>query len=270
MSDDIAKLQDENRHLKERLQKQHEQLLQSEKMAALGELLAGVAHEINTPLGALKSNSNLFIRAFERIQNMLTDESLPEEICRHPELQKLLANITQLNQVNEKATSRIEAIVNGLRKFARPSDNKPEEADVHECLEGSLMLVHHELKGRVEVVREYGDIPHIKCYPNQLSQVFLNLLVNACHAIEERGKITIRTSSKDEFVVIEIEDTGKGISPENLDRIFQTGFTTKGPGEGTGLGLSIVQQIVDDHHGRIEVESTPGEVTTFRLFFPKQ
>ncbi len=269
MSDDIKILQDENRKLKERLQRQHEQLLQSEKMAALGELLAGVAHEINTPLGALKSNSNLFVRAFERIQLMLSDKSLPDEACRHPELQKLLSNITQLNQVNEAATSRIEAIVNGLRKFARPSEEKPEVADIHECLDGSLVLVHHELKDRVEVIRDYGDIPFITCYPNQLSQAFLNLLINACHAIKERGRITIRTFVDNDQVVIEIADTGIGIAPEHLERIFNSGFTTKERGKGTGLGLAIVQQIVHDHNGRIEVNSTLGKGTTFRLSFPR-
>lgn len=268
MSDDTRRLRQENQQLREQVRRQHEQMIQSEKMAALGELLAGVAHEINTPLGALKSNSNLFVRAFERIQAMLSDESLPEEICHHPELQKLLLNITQLNQVNETATARIEAIVNGLRKFARPSEEKPQAADVHECLDGSLMLVHHELKNRVEVVRQYGDIPPIKCYPNQLSQVFLNLLINACHAIGDRGQITIRTFTENDSVVIEISDTGVGISKENLERVFESGFTTKEPGKGTGLGLSIVKQIVDDHNGRIAVSSTVGKGTTFRLEFP--
>ena len=140
--------------------------------------------------------------------------------------------------------------------------------DIHEGLENTLTLVHHEIKNRIEVHRDYEDIPPIKCYPNQLNQVFMNLLVNASHAIEGVGEIFIKTHLRDGAVVIEIRDTGIGIPEEDLERIFDPGFTTKGFGIGTGLGLSIVYQIIEDHRGKMEVESQVGVGTTFQPFLP--
>ena len=143
-----------------------------------------------------------------------------------------------------------------------------DEVDIHEGLENTLILVQHELKNRVEVLKDYGKLPFVKCYPNQLNQVFMNLLVNASHAIEGQGKIFIHTYHKNDTAVVEIRDTGKGISQKDLQRIFDPGFTTKGFGVGTGLGLSIVYQIMKDHKGKIEVESELGQGTTFRIVLP--
>ena len=159
-------------------------------------------------------------------------------------------------------------IVRSLRKFARLDEAELDEVDIHEGLDNTLILVQHELKNRVDVLKDYGKLPLIKCYPNQVNQVFMNLLVNASHAIEGQGKIFIRTHHNNASVMVEIRDTGKGISQEDLPRIFDPGFTTKGFGVGTGLGLSIVYQIMKDHKGKIEVESELGQCTTFRIILP--
>jgi len=237
-------------------------------MATLGNLVAGVAHEINTPLGALKSNNDIFIRSFVKVKSILSDPKVPSELREHPQLTRLFESIEKLNAVNRTAVERIVAIVISLRKFARLDEAELDEVDIHEGLENTLTLVHHEIKNRIEVHRDYEDIPLVKCYPNQLNQVFMNLLVNASHAIEEKGDIFIKTHLRDSTVVIEIRDTGIGIPKEDLLRIFDPGFTTKGFGIGTGLGLSIVYQIIEDHKGKIEVESQVGVGTTFRLLLP--
>ena len=250
------------------LREKQAQLVQSEKMAALGQLVAGVAHEVNTPLGALRSNMDTFIRSVRKVKGALCPAEMPAETSQQPELIRLLDDIEKLNAINETATERIVAIVGSLRKFARLDLAEVAEVDIHEGIENTLTLVHHELKNRVEVHKEYGRIPPIQCYPNQLNQVFMNLLVNASHAIEGRGTIFIKTRSNDDSVIVEIRDTGIGIPEKNLARIFDPGFTTKGFGVGTGLGLSIVFQIIQDHKGKIEVQSKVGEGTTFRLTLP--
>jgi PAS domain S-box-containing protein len=264
--------QDLERKVQERtleLRQKQAQLVQSEKMAALGNLVAGVAHEINTPLGALHSNNDIFVRTFEKFKTLLTDESIPGSVRENDELRKLLEAIDNLNSVSGTATGRIVNIVNSLRNFARLEEAEQKDADLHEGLESTLTLVHHQLKTRIEVVKKFGDIPYIRCYPNQLNQVFMNLLVNASQAIEDKGTITVSTGRRDpDKVVVEISDTGTGIPAEDLARIFDPGFTTKGVGVGTGLGLSIVFQIVDDHGGEIEVDSEVGKGSSFRVVLP--
>ena len=243
-------------------------LVQSEKMASLGQLVAGVAHEINTPLGALRSNMDTFIRTVQKVQEILSNPDNPAEVCRQSQLIGYFENIDKLNAINSIATERIVSIVGSLRKFARLDLAEVDEVDIHEGIENTLTLVHHELKNRIEVHKEYEKIPLIRCFPNQLNQVFMNLLVNASHAIKDRGKIFIKTRSHNGSVIIEIRDTGKGIPKQDLGRIFDPGFTTKGFGVGTGLGLAIVYQIVEAHKGKIEVESEVGKGTTFRLTLP--
>jgi two-component system NtrC family sensor kinase len=252
------------------LHQKQAQLTQSEKMAALGNLVAGVAHEINTPLGALHSNVDIFIRTFEKIRALVSAPSTPAEVREDPELLKLIDTVDDLNAVSRTATKRIVKIVDTLRNFARFEEAERKEADLHEGIESTLTLVHHKLKNRIEIVKNYGDIPRIQCYPNQLNQVFMNLLVNAAQAIEGNGTITVTTGWSDSGgeIVVEVTDDGRGIAPENLSKIFAPGFTTKGEGVGTGLGLSIVFQIVKDHGGKVEVESQPGKGTTFRVILP--
>ncbi|MEE8578012.1 MAG: ATP-binding protein, partial [candidate division Zixibacteria bacterium] len=250
------------------LNEKHSQLVQAEKMASLGQLVAGVAHEINTPLGALASNNDLFKRSLKKFRNIVEDESLPENLRADPHLMKLIDSMEQLNDVNLTASSRIVNIVRTLRDFARLDQADMDRVDIHAGIESTLMLVDHELKNRVELVKEYADLPAIMCFPNQLNQVFMNLLVNAAHAIEDKGRIIIRTLKENDELLVEIVDSGHGISKDNLKRIFDPGFTTKGFGVGTGLGLSIVHRIISDHKGRIEVESTEGKGTTFRVRLP--
>ena len=177
----------------------------------------------------------------------------------------MLEDIARINQL---ASERIVCIVRSLRNFARLDEAELKTADLHEGLDSTLTLVRHQLKNRIEVVKEYGDIPAIRCRPNQLNQVFMNLLVNAAQAVEGKGRITIRTFQSGDIVNIQISDSGKGIPQENLSRIFDPGFTTKGVGVGTGLGLSICFKIAQDHGGDISVESEVGRGSTFTLRLP--
>lgn len=258
------KVEERTRELKEK----QAQLAQAEKMAALGSLVAGVAHEINTPLGALKSNHDLFVRSMKRLRTQLNDPSMPESIRGDEHLTKMMTSIETLNVVNATAADRIITIVDSLRKFARLDKAEMDKVDLHEGIESTLTLVNHEFKGRITVVKEYGKLPKMECFPNQLNQVYMNVLVNAGQAIAGKGTITIKTSHSGNQVTLEFSDTGKGIAKDDLVKIFDPGFTTKGSGVGTGLGLSIVHQIVHQHSGHIEVDSEPGQGTTMRIILP--
>jgi len=236
------------------------QLIQSEKMAALGLLVAGVAHEINTPMGAIHSNNDIMRRAVTKIRSVIGPNPAGD-------VGRLLDILDEVARNNEIATDRIMHIVRSLKNFARLDEAERKKVDIHEGIESTLMLLEHEMKNRIRVVKQFGDIPEIECFPNQLNQVFMNILVNASHAIRDRGEITIRTWKDGETVKICIRDTGTGIPPEHLSKIFDPGFTTKGVGVGTGLGLSICYKIVQDHHGTIEVESSK-QGTTFTITLP--
>lgn len=241
-------------------------LVQSEKMASLGALVAGVAHEINTPVGSINSNSDVMIRALDKLQTTL--QNAPSEVKDNADLKRTLEVLGGIGKVNQTACERIVKIVRSLRNFARLDEAERKMADLHEGLESTLTLVHHETKNRIEVVRNFGDIPEIECFPDQLNQVFMNILVNATHAIEGKGKITITTRSNTGSVILTFSDTGKGISPENLVKIFDPGFTTKGVGVGSGLGLAICYRIVKEHGGRIEVQSELSRGSTFTITLP--
>ena len=265
------KLKEKNVELQKamhQLEVTQQKLIIQEKMASLGNLVAGVAHEINTPLGALISNNDIFIRSVKKMKILLTDLVSPADAPKDPILAKLFASIENLNKVSKTASERIIKIVNSLRTFARLDQAEMDTVDIHEGIESTLTLVYHELKMRIEVHKDFGDLPPISCYPNQLNQVFINILVNASQSIEDKGDIYIKTYTKDKKAVIEIKDTGKGIPKENLNRIFDPGFTSKSKGIGTGLGLSIVYQIIEDHNGSIEVESEIGKGTMFRIILP--
>lgn len=244
------------------------QLVQSEKMAALGDLVAGVAHEINTPLGAVVSNNDLVARAMAKTKEVLGD---PPQLDKARGFVDRAANVAEASR---EAYKRIGEIVRSLRNFARLDEAERKPADLHEGIESTLTLAAHLMKNRITVHREYGQIPAIDCYANQLNQVFLNMLVNAAQAIEGPGEITIRTRTEPgpgaapERVVVEISDSGAGIKPEHLAKIFNPGFTTKGVGVGTGLGLAISYRIIQNHHGKIDVESEMGRGTTFRITLP--
>jgi PAS domain S-box-containing protein len=243
------------------------QLVQSEKMAALGNLVAGVAHEINTPVGSIHANADVSRRALELIHAALEPKD-GEPSLDQAKIRRAIDILTEANTTTCTATERIVRIVKSLRNFARLDEAEVKTVDIHEGLESTLTLVYHEYKRHIEVIREYGDLPKIACYPNQINQVFMNILVNAIHAIPDKGTITIRTRSLGDKVQVIFTDTGKGIPEENLEKIFDPGFTTKGVGVGTGLGLSIVYKIVQAHRGKIAVESTVGTGTTFTLTLP--
>lgn len=244
------------------------QLVQSEKMAALGALVAGVAHEINTPLGSIHANTDVSRRALSVLRDNLPEPGDPVTSSKSERFLRALAILEEANRTSVTASDRIISFVRSLRNFARLDEAELKTVDIHEGLESTLTLVYHEYKNRIEIVRDYGQLPPITCFPNQMNQVFMNLIVNAIHATPKEGKITISTRSQDQHFMVTISDTGVGIPPENMRRIFDPGFTTKGVGQGTGLGLSIVYKIIQAHGGRIDVESEVGRGTSFRITCP--
>ncbi len=266
------------------LQDAQSQLLQSEKLASIGQLAAGVAHEINNPIGFVQSNLGTlesYIRDLLRIIEAYEtcEAALPPEIAPHGDivnlklqldLPYLKSDIPALLSESRDGISRVRKIVQDLKDFSR-LDSTPDwqYANLHDGLDSTLNIVQNEIKYQADVVKEYGVIPEIECLPSQLNQVFMNLLVNAAHAIEgPRGTITLRSGRSDDEVWIEVADTGKGIAEEVLGRIFDPFFTTKAVGKGTGLGLSLAYGIIQKHNGRIEVTSEVGQGTTFRVTLP--
>ena len=222
------------------------QLINSEKMASLGQLVAGVAHEINTPVASIKSNNGIVAKLLSSIE----DTDLKEML-------------TDINEIDKEAVNRISNIVTSLKKFVRLDEAELQEADINKELDLTLELIRHETKNRIQIVRNYGEIPTIKCFPNMLNQVFTNILINACQAIEGKGTITITTEYNDKKLVVKIKDTGKGIPQNQLNKIFSAGFTTKGVGVGTGLGLAICAKIIEKHKGEIIVNSEVGKGSEF-------
>jgi PAS domain S-box-containing protein len=277
----------EQRVLNKKLEQAHNQLLQSEKMASIGQLAAGVAHELNNPIGFVNSNLGtldgylhdlLFIvDAYGKAMSegdFAADvegaRSRIDKICKDRDLDFVRNDIFQLITESRDGIDRVRRIVLDLKTFSRAGVQESDYANLNQGLESTLNIVWNELKYKCKVVKELGELPLIYCQVSQINQVFLNLLVNAGQAIEEKGEITLRTHLADEgqSVVVEVSDTGKGIPPENLSRVFDPFFTTKPVGKGTGLGLSLSYSIVQAHHGRIEVESQVGKGTTFRVILP--
>jgi signal transduction histidine kinase len=238
------------------------------KMAALGQLVAGVAHEINTPMGALNSNHDTIRRALDKLQVILEDERVdPDEL---DDVRRIVKAISGVQETNAMAVERMGHIVGSLRTFGRPDRSEVGPLDVQEAIESTLTILGHELRGRIEVEREYGDVPPVQGYPNRLNQVFMNLLMNSCQAIPEKGTIGVRTALSEDGTraVIEIRDSGVGMTPDVVERIFEPGFTTKGSRVGMGMGLLITRQIVEQHAGSIAVESVAGQGTTFTIALP--
>jgi signal transduction histidine kinase len=268
MNHDLHQQISERKRAEQELRHTHSQLVQSEKMASLGMLVAGIAHEINTPIGAVCSMHNTLMRSVDKLKNLLAENSTQDDpTCKR--VQSLMQVMDDANQVIGSGTARVTDIVRRLRTFARLDEAELMETDIHEGMEDTLTLVHNELKHTVTVQRDFGEIPRITCYPGRLNQVFVNLLINAKQAIEGKGTITIVTRLRGEKIHISFTDTGSGIPPDKIDRIFDPGFTTKGVGVGTGLGLSICYQLIqEDHRGEITVESEVGKGTTFTIILP--
>jgi signal transduction histidine kinase len=262
------------------LQNTQMQLVQREKMASVGQLVAGVAHELNNPIGFVSSNVATLEDFVGRLRTMVDAYraragGLPEgeRLALQQQWETLKVDYalkyldTMIQGIREGA-DRTRKIVRDLRVFARSDDQVWQAIDVHEELESSLTLLNHLLKDRVRVLRKFGTVPPVECLRSQIDQVFLNLLANAAQAIQGAGEITIETGTESDSAVIAIHDTGPGIAPEVMGRIFDPFFTTKPVGEGTGLGLSISYEIVKKHGGEIAAESRPGEGATFTVRLP--
>jgi PAS domain S-box-containing protein len=257
------------------------QLLQSEKMASIGQLAAGVAHEINNPIGFVNSNLSTLqeyvdgmlrlLAAYERIEDTLVNEALQDvtHLKQEIDIGYLRGDIGNLLAESLDGLQRVRRIVKDLKDFSHVGELEQQSANLESGLDSTLNVVWNEIKYKADVVKEYGGIPEVNCIASQLNQVFMNLLINAVQAIEEHGRITIRTGHDEKTVWVEVEDTGKGIKPEQLGKIFDPFFTTKSVGMGTGLGLSLSYGIVKKHNGRIEVKSELGKGTSFRVFLPR-
>jgi two-component system NtrC family sensor kinase len=229
-------------------------------------LMAGLAHELNTPLGAIRSNRDVLQRVISRLSDILADEVVDDSEIE--QIRGLVKTLGEVVAVDHVAVDVITGLVASVRNFGRPDEVTKRRVDLHDGLESTLLLLGHELKHRIEVVKEYGDLPQIECFPSRVNQVFMNLILNASQAIGDEGTITIKTYSSDQHAVVEISDTGSGIAPGDLGRVFDAGFTTKKTKSGMGLGLRICKDIIERQGGTIEVESTPGAGATFRVLLP--
>jgi len=265
-------------------------LVQSEKMASLGQMVAGVAHEINTPLGYVRNNVEMVQGVFaqmrellgehERLAQMLTDESTEEQALSQllfkltaeaQDLQdsKLLEDTEALFGDTLYGVDTIRDLVINLRNFSRLDAARVAEVNLNDCLEQTLVIANNVLKNKVEVIKRYGEIPQVACSPSQINQVLLNMMSNAAQAIEhEQGRLLLKTEADGAWVRVSIQDNGKGIAQEHLPKVFDPFFTTKPVGQGTGLGLSISYQIVQAHGGTIQVASVVGKGTRFVISLP--
>jgi signal transduction histidine kinase len=244
------------------------ELVRSEKMAALGKLAAGVAHEINNPIGALKSTASTSARCISKIERLFEEKEKFAEIREDGDFQNYLRILKDNGKVFTTAGDRVAHTVNSFIQFARLDKAGFDKVDIHAGIDHTLELIRHELKARTRVVKEYGEVPQIACFPSELNQVFMNLLINAAQAIEDQGTISIRTFVEDEKVYIQIRDTGSGIPPEQIEGLFDPSFTRNGARVRAGLGLFSSYQAVKRHRGRIEVDSVMGEGSTFTIILP--
>jgi two-component system, NtrC family, sensor kinase len=291
VSDALEQLTERNRELSAanaQLEQAHQQLLQSEKLAAIGQLAAGVAHEINNPVGFVLSNLNsldtyvhdLFgvIDAYSGVEAQLgaDEQRRLSAVRRDADLEYLREDAPTLLHESREGLSRVREIVVDLRNFSRvDSTHTWEWVDLHRCIESTLNIVGKEVRYHAELVRSFGELPQIRCVPSQIGQVVMNLVMNAAHACASSahaapGMVCIRTGTMPDgdAVWLEVQDTGCGIAPENLKRIFEPFFTTKPVGQGTGLGLSVTYGIVNAHGGSVDVRSVVSEGTTFRITLP--
>jgi len=298
----VSRLKAANRSLEESLKKRtadiekiytdlkakDTQILQQEKMASLGMLATGIAHEINNPVGYINSNLEMLQDDLERIISYmhLLEQGLSaiagepnqdrreqevaqfKEICSKMEIDRHARESAEIVQESRQGLDRIKQIIHDLKRFSHTGESQEESVDLNQEIQSTLNIVGHELKYKAKIVKDFGCLPLFTCYPHQLNQVFMNLLVNASQAIEERGTITIRTFTQEGSLFITIQDDGPGIPPANLKQIFEPFFTTKAPGKGSGLGLYLSRGLVEKSGGRLSVESTPGEGSTFTIELP--
>ncbi|MES2016222.1 MAG: ATP-binding protein [Pseudomonadota bacterium] len=273
---------EEQQTLISRLQEAHDQLLQAEKMASIGQLAAGIAHEINNPVGFVNSNMGTLKRYLATLFGVVHDydaaiaaqsgapdlQARVAQIGKDADLDFLQEDATELVRESMDGLKRVRDIVQALKDFSHVGGAEWQLADLHAGLDSTLAIVANEIKYKASVEKHYGTLPPVLCLASQLNQVFMNLLVNAAQAIQEHGVITLRTGVDGDMVWVAIGDSGCGIAPEVLNRIFEPFFTTKPVGSGTGLGLSLSYGIVNQHGGRIDVSSVVGSGTTFTVRLP--
>lgn len=270
----LGSKQVEQDQLLRKLEAANSQLLQSEKMAAIGQLAAGVAHEINNPIGYVFSNLKTLdgyvhdlLKIIDAVDAATSLDDV-RQLKRSLEYDYIRGDVEALISESGDGIDRVKQIISALKDFSHIEEETFRLADLHRGLDSTLNVVNNELKYKAEVVKEYGELPEVDCISSQINQVVMNLLVNAAHAIEQFGRITLRTACAGDWVWIEVEDTGKGIESKLLNRIFEPFFTTKPIGKGTGLGLALSYSIVQKHHGRIEVHSEVGKGSRFRVWLP--
>lgn len=284
MEESLQKKGEEQQLLINQLRDAQAQLLQSEKMASIGQLAAGIAHEINNPIGFVNSNMGTLgnyvetlctvIEGYDKALGDMVDrpaaQSAIAELKKQADFEFLREDVTDLVRESLDGLKRVKDIVQSLKDFAHIGESDWQFSDLHAGMDSTLNIAANEIKYKAKVVKEYGTLPLVKCLASQLNQVFMNLIVNAAHAIQDSGTITIRTGSADGWVWMSVQDTGEGIPDDIKTRIFDPFFTTKPVGKGTGLGLSLSYSIVSKHGGRIEVDSALGVGTTFTVHLPQQ
>jgi len=256
------------------------QLYQSEKLASIGQLAAGVAHEINNPIGFVNSNLGTLERNVTDLMKLMAvfeskETELPKDtqrelskIKKEIDFEYLKEDLAALISESKEGLSHVRRIVSDLKDFSRVDQSGWQIADLEKCIDTTLNVVSNEIRYKATVVKEYGHPPLVECVPGQINQVLMNLVVNASQAFPERGQITLRTGEEGMYVWIEVEDNGIGIPPENQQRIFEPFFTTKPVGTGTGLGLSVCYNIIRKHEGDLTVRSEVGKGTCFRILLP--
>jgi signal transduction histidine kinase len=280
LNEDLANQVRWLRETKDELTRTQGQLIQQEKMAALGRLVAGVAHELNNPISFVYSNSVLLKDSFNQLRRLLSfydsNDQLPpqvkaeaQKLKREIDYDYLVNDIAQALEDCHEGSRRVRDIVLNLRTFSRLDDTELQVVDITEGIESTIRILGQYFRpDRVVIHRDYGQLPKVECYAGQLSQVWMNLMVNAAQAMNGRGELWITTHLEGDRVIVKFRDTGPGIPEDVIDKIFDPFFTTKPIGEGTGLGLSIVHSIIERHGGQIKVESKPGAGATFIVELP--
>lgn len=261
----LATMAIQQRREREKVESLQVRIVQQAKMASLGQLTAGIAHEINSPLGAIHSNAET-IELLLTMLNELVTTNLQES--EREKAEKLIEKLRRSNNTNEVACERIIEIVRKMKNFARVDEAVWQEVDFNEGVESALVLTSNEKNKRIKVYRNFGQVPKVRCIPSLINQVSMNILTNAVQAIETEGEIHVSTYTDGGYVYLIVHDTGIGISEENLPRIFDPGFTTKGVGVGMGLGLAICYNIMQQHNGEITCKSEAGLGTTFIVKLP--